>query len=202
MSSLGNPVVAPALRPAGLQDVHAMADMINAYAARGLMLPKSVGELSRSFREYLVVVGPEDDVVGCAGLRVYRAGLAEIVGLAVQEPWHGQGLGGLLVDRLVAEADGLGVAQVFALKRQVCANGEGFVVVNQKGIDPMALDMLAKEGIFALRRAKRRNMERLTLACGGSPIRWSAQRVPLPLIVRRRRVGPLEKSSSGSTKSP
>lgn len=27
--------------------------------------------------------------------------------------------------------------------------------------------MLAKEGIIALRRAKRRNMERLSLACGG-----------------------------------
>lgn len=27
--------------------------------------------------------------------------------------------------------------------------------------------MLAREGIVALRRAKRRNMERLTLACGG-----------------------------------
>jgi len=43
----------------------------------------------------------------------------------------------------------------------------GFVVVSQKGIDPMSLDMLAKEGILALRRAKRRNLERLTLACGG-----------------------------------
>lgn len=31
----------------------------------------------------------------------------------------------------------------------------------------MSLDMLAKEGIIGLRRAKRRNMERLTLACGG-----------------------------------
>lgn len=31
----------------------------------------------------------------------------------------------------------------------------------------MSLDMLAKEGIMALRRAKRRNMERLALACGG-----------------------------------
>ncbi|VFV43378.1 t-complex protein 1 subunit zeta [Lynx pardinus] len=35
------------------------------------------------------------------------------------------------------------------------------------GIDPFSLDALAKEGIVALRRAKRRNMERLTLACGG-----------------------------------
>ena len=37
---------------------------------------------------------------------------------------------------------------------------KGFVVINQKGIDPMSLDMMAKEGIVALRRAKRRNMER------------------------------------------
>ena len=47
------------------------------------------------------------------------------------------------------------------------ANGRSFVLINQKGIDPIALDMLAKEGIMALRRAKRRNMERLTLSCGG-----------------------------------
>jgi len=30
--------------------------------------------------------------------------------------------------------------------------------------------MLAKEGIIGLRRAKRRNMERLSLACGGSAV--------------------------------
>lgn len=36
-----------------------------------------------------------------------------------------------------------------------------------QGIDPLSLNMLSKAGILALRRAKRRNMERLTLACGG-----------------------------------
>lgn len=61
------------------------------------------------------------------------------------------------------------VRAIIALKRQVCTeeNGYNFVVVNQKGIDPLSLDMLAKEGIIGIRRAKRRNMERLTLACGG-----------------------------------
>ena len=34
----------------------------------------------------------------------------------------------------------------------------------------MSLDLLAEEKIIALRRAKRRNMERLTLACGGSAV--------------------------------
>jgi len=34
----------------------------------------------------------------------------------------------------------------------------------------LALDLLAKENIIALRRAKRRNMERLILACGGEAV--------------------------------
>lgn len=61
------------------------------------------------------------------------------------------------------------VQKILELKRKVCTkeNGKTFVVINQKGIDPMSLDALAKEGILALRRAKRRNMERLALACGG-----------------------------------
>jgi T-complex protein 1 subunit zeta len=40
------------------------------------------------------------------------------------------------------------------------AKEKHFVIINQKGIDPMSLDVLAKNGILALRRAKRRNMER------------------------------------------
>uniref|UniRef100_A0A8C8D3F0 Uncharacterized protein n=1 Tax=Oncorhynchus tshawytscha TaxID=74940 RepID=A0A8C8D3F0_ONCTS len=82
------------------------------------------------------------------------------------------------------------VKKIIELKNAVCAdNSKGFVVLNQKGIDPYSLDALAKEGIVALRRTKRRNMEsmnsaswrgtlvvlltilphppRLTLACGG-----------------------------------
>jgi T-complex protein 1 subunit zeta len=49
-------------------------------------------------------------------------------------------------------------------------NNKSFVVINQKGIDPICLDMFANNGIMALRRAKRRNMERLVLACGGSAL--------------------------------
>jgi len=59
---------------------------------------------------------------------------------------------------------------ILDLKKKVCKPGETFVIINQKGIDPLALDMLAKEGILALRRAKRRNMERVCLACGGEQI--------------------------------
>ncbi|GAA5957726.1 hypothetical protein JCM3765_003746 [Sporobolomyces pararoseus] len=71
------------------------------------------------------------------------------------------------------------VRKIIQLKQQVCdqqldKDGQpigdkmNFVVINQKGIDPLSLDMLAKQGIMALRRAKRRNMERLQLVCGGT----------------------------------
>ncbi|GFH25355.1 chaperonin complex component [Haematococcus lacustris] len=63
------------------------------------------------------------------------------------------------------------VRRIIALKKQVCDSADkGFVVINQKGIDPLSLDLLAKEGIMALRRAKKRNMERLQAACGGFAI--------------------------------
>lgn len=65
--------------------------------------------------------------------------------------------------------------KIVELKEAVCDSGvgskdekKGFVIFNQKGIDPMSLDVLAKHGILALRRAKRRNMERLQLCCGGT----------------------------------
>ncbi|THH03752.1 hypothetical protein EW146_g10350, partial [Bondarzewia mesenterica] len=67
------------------------------------------------------------------------------------------------------------VKKIVELKNLVCDQAvnskekkKGFVVINQKGIDPLSLDILAKNGILALRRAKRRNMERLQLICGGT----------------------------------
>lgn len=67
------------------------------------------------------------------------------------------------------------VQKIVELKRKVCSGDDknkSFVIINQKGIDPLSLDVLAKEGILALRRAKRRNMERLTLACGGEAMKY------------------------------
>ena len=61
--------------------------------------------------------------------------------------------------------------KIIELKKKVCeGNDKNFIVINQKGVDPLCLDAFAKEGIVALRRAKRRNMERLCLACGGNAI--------------------------------
>ena len=59
------------------------------------------------------------------------------------------------------------VKEVIKFKNAVCKEGQGFIIINQKGIDPASLEMLQKAGVVGIRRAKRRNMERLARACGG-----------------------------------
>ena len=46
------------------------------------------------------------------------------------------------------------VKKIIDFKKQVCKDGEGIILINQKGIDPISLDALARENIVALRRAK------------------------------------------------
>lgn len=61
--------------------------------------------------------------------------------------------------------------KIIELKKSVCdGTNKTFVVINEKGIDPICLEKFAAEGIMALRRAKRRNMERIVLACGGTAV--------------------------------
>jgi len=58
--------------------------------------------------------------------------------------------------------------KIVELEKKVCGDPcKVLVVINQKGTDPLSLDALAKEGAVALCRVKRRNIERLTLVCGG-----------------------------------
>ena len=61
--------------------------------------------------------------------------------------------------------------KIIELKKKVCeGNDKSFIVINEKGIDPVCLEAFANENIIALRRAKRRNMERIVLACGGTAV--------------------------------
>ena len=49
------------------------------------------------------------------------------------------------------------VRSIIALKKKVCGDDitKSFVLVNQQGIDPISLDLLQKEGIIGIRRAKK-----------------------------------------------
>lgn len=63
------------------------------------------------------------------------------------------------------------VKKIIQLKRLVCKDvKKSFLIINQKGIDMVSLDILSKEGILAIRRAKRKNLERISLMCNAVPI--------------------------------
>merc|ERR1711935_1063137 len=63
------------------------------------------------------------------------------------------------------------VMQIIELKRKLCKdNDKNFVVINQKGIDPPSLEILSRAGIMGIRRCKKRNGERIPLACGGKQL--------------------------------
>lgn len=102
------------IRQAELKDVPALFDMINHYAAEGIMLRRTLTELYECVREFLIA---EDDgrVVGCGALKFYAADLAEIRSLCVAPGLKSRGLGRALTEHLLSQAEQYQLKTVFAL---------------------------------------------------------------------------------------
>jgi amino-acid N-acetyltransferase len=125
------------IRKARLSDVNAMHRIINHYADRQLMLPKSHLQLYENLRDYSVAADPADDrtVLGCGGLHIYWENLAEIRSLAVLSDTAGKGVGTSLVEQLLEEARSLGLEQVFAFTYVPGFFGRfGFVAVEHRSL--------------------------------------------------------------------
>ena len=110
-----SPASQVAIRPARIADMLQVEPLINRFAAQQLMRPKTQEQLVRIFREFAVAVDEHGRVLGCGGLRVFSPTLAEIISLAVSDDAHGLGIGGRIVNRLVDDAEALGITTVFAL---------------------------------------------------------------------------------------
>ena len=111
------PAGAVSVRRARVADMLQVEPLINGFARKDLMLPKTVEQLSRNFREF-VVAEQGGRIIGCAALRVYTPQLAELGSLAVSEAAHGLGVGRKLVAAIEAEAEVHGIGTVFALTLQ------------------------------------------------------------------------------------
>ncbi len=101
-------------RKAVMRDIGPVLDLINGYAARGIMLPRTEFEMSESIRDFTVVTGAEGELLGCGALHFYTPTLGEIRSLAVSERAKTQGVGRRLVEALVQEAEEQGLDAVFA----------------------------------------------------------------------------------------
>ncbi len=99
---------------ATISDVAEMHRLINHFADRDEMLPRSLSEIYENLRDYFVI-RQDKQVTGCAALHVMWADLAEVKSLAVAEENQRQGIGSRLVEACIREAHMLGLPTVFCL---------------------------------------------------------------------------------------
>jgi amino-acid N-acetyltransferase len=119
------------IRPANLDDVPPLVAMINAFAARQLMLSRNNGELYETIRDFQVAEA-DGSIVGCVATHVVNRRIAEVKSLAVDPAVQGRGIGARLVSASVTEAQRLGLEKVFALTYQVAFfERQGFVRVDR-----------------------------------------------------------------------
>lgn len=102
------------MRKAVLRDVPEIQKLINFYADKDWMLPRSLNYLYENIRDFWVAE-QKGGLIGCAALHISWADLAEVVSLAVRETHKGKGIGKALVLRCLEDARSLGIKRVFAL---------------------------------------------------------------------------------------
>jgi len=96
-----------------MADIPAVLELINGFAARGIMLPRTEFEMAENLRDFTVVES-QKGLLGCAALHFYTPKAAEIRSLAIRREMQGGGAGRALVQSLEAEAEAFGVEDVFA----------------------------------------------------------------------------------------
>ncbi|MCM3126177.1 MULTISPECIES: N-acetyltransferase [unclassified Paenibacillus] len=124
--------MAAVCRKASHEDVETLYEMIKGYAERGIMLPRSRDVLYRQI-DLFVVAEVDGNVVGCGSLCMLGKDLVEIRSLGISDGHKGQGIGSLLLDKLVEEAREQQIPKVMALTYEVSFFVKnGFSIVNKE----------------------------------------------------------------------
>jgi amino-acid N-acetyltransferase len=92
------------VRSAILPDVEAVHAIIQPYAEKNILLPRSLPELCENVRDF-VVAEHNGQIIGCGALHLYGMHLAEIRSIAVTASAKGLGAGRMLVEALMQEAE-------------------------------------------------------------------------------------------------
>jgi len=96
-----------------MRDIPALLSLVNEFAAKGIMLPRTEFEMSENIRDFAVAFsGPW--MVGCGALHFYSPSSAEVRSLAVHEAAHGRGVGRMVVNALEQEARQFALKTIFA----------------------------------------------------------------------------------------
>lgn len=91
-----------------------MQRLINDFARREEMLPRSLNELYENIRDFYICED-KGEIIGLCALHILWEDLAEIRSLAVKREFQRKGIGMRLLKRCLQEAKRLGIRRVFAL---------------------------------------------------------------------------------------
>lgn len=104
----------PHVRPAAIADVPTIYHLLETYAAKGNLLPRSMNELYRHLRDFFVIE-VAGTVAAIGALEIFTDDLGEVRSLVVDEAYERRGFGRLMVQRIVAEARQIGLRRLMAL---------------------------------------------------------------------------------------
>ncbi len=101
-------------RNAVVEDVEPLYLMIEEYAQRGIMLPRSRQALTRQIDQF-VIAEIEGRFVGCGSLFKLGNDLVEIRSIGLNDEGKGKGIGSMILAKLVEEARNQKIPKVMAL---------------------------------------------------------------------------------------
>jgi amino-acid N-acetyltransferase len=102
------------IRKAKISDLKLVHKLINDFAKKEEMIPRSLNELYENVRDF-VICEDNGKICGVCALHIMWEDLAEIRSLAVDKKYQKIGIGKNLVKQCLKEAKVLGIKRVFAL---------------------------------------------------------------------------------------
>jgi amino-acid N-acetyltransferase len=133
------------IRPARTDDVPGIRAVVEPLVNRGVLVAKHAVAYYEGLQQFVVAADEDDHVIGCGALHVLWDDLAEVRTLAVDPARLGQGVGGLLLERLLEQARERRVNRVFCLTFEVpFFTRHGFVPLGGTPVTPDVYEQLLR----------------------------------------------------------
>ena len=125
------------VRNARTSDIPFIQGLVEPYVHERILLGKDRVVLYEAVQEFRVAETDDGTIVGCGALHVMWEDLGEVRTLAVDRASRGTGVGHLLLERIQADAVGLGLSRLFCLTFETGFFGShGFQAIEESIVAP------------------------------------------------------------------
>jgi len=119
-----------------MDDVRVIRGLCQPYVDQRFLAPKPPVAYYESIHDFTVALAGQE-LVGCGALHAMWEDLGEVRTLAVAQAWLKRGIGGQIVEHLIARARLLGLRRLFCLTFEVSFfKGHGFEPIESTPVTP------------------------------------------------------------------